>query len=72
MSPLGDFYASTGSSGTVKINTASPSNFGETVDTLAPRTDSRNKFGMHVVYVRKVLSSLWPTPLIIDNALPEP
>jgi len=50
MNPQGDFYASTGSSGTVKINTANPSNFGETVATLAPRTDGRNKFGMHVAY----------------------
>ena len=51
LNPQGDYYASTGSDGTVKINTADPSNFGETVETLAPRTDGRNKFGMHVAYV---------------------
>lgn len=54
LSPSGEHYASTGSSGTVKINRAGTdsSNFGETIETLSPRADGRNKFGMFVSYVR--------------------
>lgn len=52
MSPAGKLYASTGSSGTVRINSADPETFGNTLETLTPRADGRNKFGMHVSCVR--------------------
>lgn len=68
--PQGDLYASTGSSGTVKINTANPSNFGETVETLAPRTDGRNKFGMHVAYVRRLRVILRLTDPMVSHQSP--
>lgn len=64
LSPQGDHYASTGSSGTVRINSANPDNFGETLETLSPRTDGRNKFGMHVVYVRWSLLTSRPVWLL--------
>lgn len=50
LSPQGDYYASTGSSGTIKINRADSNNFGETVETLSPRSDGRNKYGMYTAY----------------------
>ncbi|KAF8309560.1 WD repeat-containing protein 61 [Clavulina sp. PMI_390] len=50
LSPLADTYASTGSSGMVRIHRTDHENFGQVVEKLSPRTDGRNKFGMFVAY----------------------
>ncbi|KAF8339184.1 WD repeat-containing protein 61 [Cantharellus anzutake] len=48
--PQGGNYASTGASGTLRISSADPESFGNILQTLSPRTDGRNKFGLHAKY----------------------
>jgi len=48
--PQGANYASTGASGTVKICSIDPDSFGNILQTLSPRADGRNKFGLHAKY----------------------
>ena len=50
--PQGVNYASTGASGTVRICSTDPDSFGSILQTLSPRADGRNKFGLHAKYVR--------------------
>jgi len=50
LSPDASTYASTGGSGTVTIHSADPASFGRAIDTLSPRAEGKNKFGMVVTH----------------------
>ena len=58
INPDGNTYASTGSTGLLRIHSAQPGTFGETLESLSPRTDGKNKFGMSLAYVRGALLTL--------------